>query len=312
MMRRLTTEAEPRVTVLGERSWSGFRARVVQTTKGYFSADPMQETFMMFHIGAPATVRCNYDGVRDHRVQSRGCFDVIPEGCAPSWEDEDPTASLNVFFHASRIAAAADGLRLKGGAHSIQPQISRRDDRLFATAQLLQSEIHAEHPDDLFADSIAAAMAMRLLRQPGVLDPVWAHNVLSRRQLHRVMDYIAAHLDQNLRLSQLSGVVGLSESHFRALFRQTTGQPIHQFVVELRLQRARDLLASGELPMAEVALECGFCDQSHMAKAMRRKWKVTPSQLKKPGLGARSRPTGILEFRAMSGWAPTARARLAQ
>lgn len=237
----------------------------------------------MFHLGAPANVRCQYDGLGSRRVQTRGRFDVIPRGCRADWDDDDPTLSLNVWFADARIEAAASSMRIPATAGSFRPLISQEDARLFALAQLVQAEIHTPEPDNLFADSLAAAMTTRLLQHSGLIEVMRASSTLSRRQLGRVLEYVEAHLDGDVRLATLASLAGLSESHFRVLFRQTVGQPVHQFVVDRRLERARALLESGQAPIAEIAAECGFCHQSHMAKAMRRKWSVTPAQMARDG-----------------------------
>jgi AraC family transcriptional regulator len=102
---------------------------------------------------------------------------------------------------------------------------------------------------------------------------------LSRPQLRRVTDFIEAHLDDDLSLRRLAPVAGLGLSHFKLLFRGSTGLPLHQYVIRRRVERARQLLAEGELPMSLVALEAGFTHQSHMARHMRRLLGVAPSAL---------------------------------
>ena len=68
-------------------------------------------------------------------------------------------------------------------------------------------------------------------------------------------------------------------SHFKALFRQSLGLPVHQYVVRRRVDRARALLLEGQLPLCQIALESGFAHQSHMARWMRRLLAVTPTDV---------------------------------
>ena len=96
-----------------------------------------------------------------------------------------------------------------------------------------------------------------------------------------MIDYIEAHLDQRLTLGDLAALVDLSAPHFKALFRETLGMPVHQYVVRRRVERARALLVAGKLSLSQVALEAGFAHQSHMAHWMTRLLGVTPREVVK-------------------------------
>jgi AraC family transcriptional regulator len=86
-----------------------------------------------------------------------------------------------------------------------------------------------------------------------------------------VVDYIESLLDQDLSLAELATVGGFSVSHFKPLFKNATGLSAHRFVMERRVERARQLLSQGSLSMTEVALAAGFAHSSHMARCVRRR-----------------------------------------
>jgi AraC family transcriptional regulator len=94
-----------------------------------------------------------------------------------------------------------------------------------------------------------------------------------------VTEYIEEHLDQDLSLAQLAGVAGVSSSHLKTLFKRSTGLPVHEYVMQRRVECAKALLLRGELPASQVALEAGFAHQSHMARWMRRVLGVSPSSV---------------------------------
>ena len=75
-----------------------------------------------------------------------------------------------------------------------------------------------------------------------------------------------ANLDGKLPLSQLAEKCGLSTRHFARAFRQSTGVPPHRWLLSRRVDRAKDLLRDPALSLAEVALACGFADQSHFTR----------------------------------------------
>jgi AraC family transcriptional regulator len=108
---------------------------------------------------------------------------------------------------------------------------------------------------------MGAALAGRLLQR---------YSLRENPQLARALDYIEQHLDQDLSIARLAGVAGASASHFKSLFRRSTGLPVHRYIVQRRVERARALLQAGKLPASQAALEAGFAHQSHMARWMRR------------------------------------------
>jgi AraC family transcriptional regulator len=88
--------------------------------------------------------------------------------------------------------------------------------------------------------------------------------------------FIEEHLDEDLSIARLAASAAISASHFKTLFKRTAGVPVHQYVLQRRVERARTLLAAGDLPASQAALAAGFAHQSHMARSMRRLLGVTP------------------------------------
>ena len=107
-------------------------------------------------------------------------------------------------------------------------------------------------------------------------------------RLRRVTDFIREHLDQDLTLAQLGGVVYMSPFHFARLFQRSTGLPPHRFVVRARIARAAALLAEPEPPIAQVSRVVGFRTPSHFSTVFRRLMGVTPHEYRAKRLeGAR-------------------------
>jgi AraC family transcriptional regulator len=99
---------------------------------------------------------------------------------------------------------------------------------------------------------------------------------LSGWQLRRVTDFMTEHAAKDLALDELAALVNLSAKHFARAFRQSTGTPPHRWLIERRVDRAKALLSTGDLNLAEIALACGFADQSHFTAAFRRGTGLTP------------------------------------
>src|SRR5207247_11209011 len=114
------------------------------------------------------------------------------------------------------------------------------------------------------ACALANTLAVQLIRQG--LAPRRPERgpdgVLPRGRLRAVVEYIEAHLDASPSLEQMAAVAHLSAYHFARQFKAATGLPPHQYVILLRVERAKQLLRGGALPLAEVALRAGFSGQS--------------------------------------------------
>jgi transcriptional regulator GlxA family with amidase domain len=100
---------------------------------------------------------------------------------------------------------------------------------------------------------------------------------LPPRALRRVREFIEAHLEENISIQMLAGIAGLSMYHFARAFKKSEGMTPHEYLIQRRVRRAKDLLAKTELPLSEIALASGFSDQSHCARRFREHVGVTPS-----------------------------------
>ncbi|MFF6772001.1 helix-turn-helix domain-containing protein [Streptomyces sp. NPDC012637] len=103
---------------------------------------------------------------------------------------------------------------------------------------------------------------------------------LPPRRLAQATDYIRTHLAERVALDDLARVAGVSPSHLTRVFRASTGQSPHQYVLGQRLEQARRALLTTDTAIADVADACGFADQSHLTRTMRRHLGLTPGALR--------------------------------
>ena len=129
-----------------------------------------------------------------------------------------------------------------------------------------------------YGETLAHALAVHLVSHFGTR-PVQPRDLgrgLARYQLDRAIDFVHAHLAEDISLDSLSNAAGLSPFHFARLFKRSTGLSPHQYVLRCRVERARGLLMRSKSSIAEVAVEVGFCDQSHLAAHFKRVYGVSP------------------------------------
>jgi AraC family transcriptional regulator len=103
---------------------------------------------------------------------------------------------------------------------------------------------------------------------------------LSPQRLQRVRDYVEAHLDEDLSLTVLADIACLSPYHFSRSFKQATGVGPQRYVIQRRLERAKTLMRRTSRPLAFIAQEAGFADQSHLTSIFHREMGVTPGRFR--------------------------------
>jgi AraC family transcriptional regulator len=137
----------------------------------------------------------------------------------------------------------------------------------------------------LAAESLANVLAVYLIRH--VLAPRRPtrrrDGTLPRGRLRAVIEYIEEHLAASPTLEQMAAVARLSSYHFARQFKTATGVSPHQYVIDRRVERARQLLRAGtDLSLAEIAAHAGFSDQSRFTHHFKRLVGVTPRQFRTP------------------------------
>jgi AraC-like DNA-binding protein len=100
---------------------------------------------------------------------------------------------------------------------------------------------------------------------------------LARWQINRVRGFIEEHLTERIRVADLSALAKSSPSYFSSAFKRTFGVSPHAYVIRRRVRQAAELMLSGDAPLSEIAIHCGFADQAHFSRQFRRTMGRTPS-----------------------------------
>jgi AraC family transcriptional regulator len=157
-----------------------------------------------------------------------------------------------------------------------------QDPLLTQIALALWRELQEGAPNSkLYAQSAAQMLTIHLVRHYTSLGEVASKSKESSRrltpkQLDSVIACIHGHAGQSITLDVMAQEAGFSPYHFIRLFRQTTGETPHHFVLRQRIEHARRLIAETKLPLAQIAQESGFAHQSHFTRAFKQYLGVTP------------------------------------
>lgn len=137
--------------------------------------------------------------------------------------------------------------------------------------------------EKLYAENLANLLAVHLLKNylnyelkiPSLV------RGLSQKKLNRVLEYIETNLDRKITLSDLAGITGVGKFYFCRLFKYSLNLSPYQYVLQQRIKRAKKLLKYSDLPICDIALECGFSSQSHLTKHFRTQVRISPMSYRK-------------------------------
>lgn len=195
--------------------------------------------------------------------------------------------SLDTAYEAVRVhlpqtaiddLAYERGLRRVGGLHA--RALGQDDEILHRLAQaMLPAIANAQQVTTAFVEYLALAFHAHVIYQyGGVPRGASAKGGLAPWQIRRSCDLIEANLAGDPSIAMLSAECGLSASHFVRAFRASLGLTPHQWILKRRVERARTLLAQTGTSLADIALICGFADQSHLGRVFLREAGVRPAE----------------------------------
>lgn len=162
---------------------------------------------------------------------------------------------------------------------TLKPEFQTRNPQLESISTMLLNE-HQQGSlsNRLYIDSLSNVLAVTLLRQHATTRPHLPiyEGGLPPRQLQQILDYIDAHLDQEIKLSDLAQLLDMSQFHFSRLLKQSLGISPYQYLLQQRVERAKQLLKNTDRLITDIALACGFNSHSHLSKQFKQLTGMTP------------------------------------
>jgi AraC family transcriptional regulator len=252
---------------------------------GILDVPELQSVLVAIHVGAAAKISCRRGGESHTGSAVHGDIDIIPAHIDARWEihDQNDTA-LILALPPSLLDTVAEEQGFDSRHVEIKNRFQIRDAQLENICWALKAEMESNYPSGrLYVDSLAVSVASRLISTHSSIAqrPIAQSGGLGGRRLKQTLAYIEDHLSEDLSLSRIASITGISPSHFKTLFRESAGVPVHQYVIQRRIERAKDMLMQGKLSIAEIALATGFSHQSHLARHMRRSVGLSPRAMKR-------------------------------
>ena len=270
-----------------DRGWSGLSAELRSHSDGVIPWKNAQaETEICVDVrGGGAVITRRGRGISDRTVAKRGTIWLSPAGVQEGFIDiSDPVPGiLHIYLSPNRFSPAALGVDLdQSVVASLGYQKSFQDPLMAEIAYAISAELENQTAAGrLLADALATSLVVRLVQNhvalPQARRPT-ACKALDRRRLARVLAYIEANLEGDLTIDRLASIACLSEFHFVRAFKAAVGLSPHRHVSDMRLERAKTLLAGGGRPLVDIALALNFSCQANFTRAFRQATGRTPGQ----------------------------------
>ncbi|HEX7173764.1 MAG TPA: AraC family transcriptional regulator [Pyrinomonadaceae bacterium] len=278
---RLDDEQESPVVSKSSTRWQGIRLERYRLRRGQFPEHAHEEHAAIVSLGGGC--RGEVRTANGFRVGGRnraGSLILVPARRPHTISLDGDAECVSLYLDPLIVARAAS--EAGTGAGEIVERRAAYDPVVANVAQALLAESERGEAlyGRLYAESLANVLAIHLLRNyaatTSAAAPARFSGGLSGPALRRVLAYMADNYGHDLSLTDLAGEAGISTFHFAREFKRSTGEAPHQYLIKLRVERAKGLLAEGRLPIVEVGLRTGFNSQSHFARLFRRLTGTTP------------------------------------
>ncbi|WP_077965525.1 helix-turn-helix domain-containing protein [Ensifer adhaerens] len=246
---------------------------------GYYLADDPRIMFFFNDISPNVRIsNLDNDVTRNSRPMARAVY--VPAG-VPLWTGSRRThtfSHLNLHLHKDRVLRY---LTPSVGSSVAQTALRRPVElqdvaALDALAKLLADEIKSPSKHEVYAESLIGSIIAGLLDIPADREEKVGGR-LTQAQMNKLTSHIDALGDYRMSVADMAAVVGLSESWFANVFKQTTGNTPLQWQLSKRVDLSKQLLGESDLSVASIAAQLGFSDQAHLTKVFRQIVGETPA-----------------------------------
>jgi AraC family transcriptional regulator len=265
-------------------SWSWFSAEIVriQPTELEFRVKGDDAAYLALHDAV------RYDGETSINGGSRSTLTDIrdkltfaPAGSSvEGWNCFKGRVSSVVAVHLAPPTSDHHASDIS----NVPPSLYFENDRLKATLVKFQSILDGSGINDpAYAETLGLLLLWEIRHAADLhvsqLKPI--RGGLSALQLRRVKEFIDAKISNDITISDLAAVAGLSQFHFIRAFKDSVGRSPYQYVLSERARYARELLSKRDLSIADVALAVGFSDASQLNRVFRKFFGVTPTAFRR-------------------------------
>jgi AraC family transcriptional regulator len=271
-----------------QMGWKGILIEQYQNspTPGEVEIPALSDHWLNLPLGDPVHLTQKRDDRLHESIVQKGDSIFVPAGQPSYWRcrgSDTHQLALHIHLKPESIAQVIKTSELDRDRTNLVTCFSKQDLHLQHIAMLLLAELKSGGMmGQLYVESLTQVLVIHLLRHYSTFTQTITpeNRSLTHAQLQQAIDYIHTHLDRDLSLVQIAGVINISPTYFASLFKRATGIPPHQYVINQRVERAKLLLTTTNLAIADIALQVGFSSQSHLTQQFKRLTRMTPKQVR--------------------------------
>ncbi|MBD1866103.1 helix-turn-helix transcriptional regulator [Cyanobacteria bacterium FACHB-471] len=269
-----------------QMGWNGISVEQYHHLSSSFEVEfpAPSDHWLVLPLETPVSVTQKSDDRLHESVIQKGDSILVPAGQPKYWcRREGICCAMHIHLRPEMIRQTAEASEMDTKRIDLMECFGRQDLQLHQIAMLLLAELKSGGMmGQLYVESLSQVLAIHLLRHysQSALIIKSENRSLTHSQLQQAIDYIHTHLNRDLSLAELAGVINISPTYFASLFKQAMGISPHQYVIQQRVERAKVMLKRTDLAIADIALRVGFSNQSHLTRHFKRLTGITPKQVR--------------------------------
>lgn len=234
---------------------------------------------LTLHIGRPLSLRQQREDLSHEWTTTRGDMSLIPAGWRTTVWSQKRSDFLQIELGSELVRRAAGG-----DARDVElPCLFSFGDpvcRELTLSMVGEAQAHGAAAR-MYVESAAVVLAQRLSSLKGPSLAPASRPGLPPAVLRRAKEFLHDEMNRNPGITELSAAVGMNVDHFSRLFKRSTGLAPHQYLGNIRLERAKALLAEGDTQIIEIAYEIGYANPSQFSAFFRKRTGLSPSEFRR-------------------------------
>lgn len=270
--------------------WRSLYAAILEEAPFEATEAAIGHPFLIYHLTRPTEVMRKIEGAPRERAligPRRIC--LTPGETVTQWQHHGHPEILQVYLRQSLYESAVSEMYgCDGSSAEIVPKFAVADPLLEQLAIAITSALRDGSAEDgLYIETLAQTLAVHLARMHSSRSrPLRTPRLdaIPGPKMRRLIEFIEANLDSNLSLETMAAEVIVSPRYLPRAFKTAIGQSPHRYVLARRIERAKELLRSTDMPIVDVALASGFSSQSHLSNWFLREVGISPAAYRRQAI----------------------------
>lgn len=265
--------------------WKNASLRRWRGTSAEMKQPPLDHHCIVMHLGGAKRVTRRREGPTLTAEAGSRAITTIPAGTTSDWSTAGPIGFAHLYVHPHRFdRCLQEQFDRDPRGVALTDAVGTESPLLHALFQGMVNQVETPGAAQrLVLDTLLQSFIVQLICERSTIGAATrpAPHSLAPRRLKRVIDFIEANLADEIALDDLASVAGSSRYHFSRAFRDATGLPPYRYLVHRRIDAAKAMLLSGDLPIDEIAAQCGFKSVAQFSVMFKQVFGTTPGRFRR-------------------------------